>query len=402
MKQELASRLAALPPLASVDPSLASLTCKVCCGAADFFDVTDFWKGSAFFRFGPSGIAVQHYRCRGCGFMWAPLFDDWTQEDFQRHIYNDDYGLVDGEYAGPRPKRTAEHMARWLEGFENARILDYGSGTGLFTQHMQEAGFKQVSGFDPFSQPTRPSGRFDIITCFEVIEHSPTPVETMRDIASFLAEDGCIILGESLQPPDIAKLRCGWWYCMPRNGHISFYTDRSMVVLAAQSGLLFHPGNGRHGFSRASGGKFAELARRISPPLFPIALGAPVAGAELAETRAAWHGVERFAGVPTRWSRGAELSWRVSVPPCAPLIARIRIPFVGQVRPEFAAESRLLVNGVTVETLVADGAVTAECVIAENAEVGITLRTPPVMVPPRMADAPGKRQLGLAVPCLDG
>jgi SAM-dependent methyltransferase len=250
MKQELASRLAALPPLASAGVSAALLSCKICGSVAEFFDVTDFGKGNAFFRFGPSGISIEHYRCRDCGFMWAPLFDDWTAADFKHHIYNDEYRFVDGEYAEARPKRMADHMAKWLAGFETARILDYGSGNGLFAQHLRDAGFKHVANFDPFSEPIRPAGRFDVITCFEVIEHSPTPVQTMNELASLLAEDGCIILGESLQPPDIASLRCGWWYCMPRNGHISFYTDRALVKLAALSDLLFHPGGGLHAFSR--------------------------------------------------------------------------------------------------------------------------------------------------------
>lgn len=402
MKPDLASRLAALPKLAASNASSATLQCKICAAPAEFFDVTDFWKGSAFFRFGPSGIAVQHHRCRGCGFMWAPLFDDWTTEDFKHHIYNEEYGLVDGEYAGARPQRTAEHMAKWLEGFEKARILDYGSGAGLFTKHMREAGFDRITSFDPFSEPTRPTGRFDIITCFEVIEHSPTPVQTMRDLASFLGKDGCIILGESLQPPDIAKLRCGWWYCMPRNGHISFYTDRSLAALAGQAGLLFHPGAGLHAFSRPAAGKFADLARRIGLPLFPITLGSPPATDNSPDIKTVWHGVESFSGVPTRWARAAEMSWRIIIPPCTPVSARIRIPFLGQVRPEFAAESRLTVDGADAKATVQDGAIVAECTIAEPAAVTITLRTPPVMVPARLAESPTRRQLGIAVPCQGG
>jgi SAM-dependent methyltransferase len=402
MTPELAARLAALPRLGSSSAAATSLPCKLCAGPAEFFDVTDFWKGSAFFRFGASGIAVQHYRCRTCGFMWAPLFDDWTKEDFARHIYNDEYHLVDGEYAGARPRRTAEHMAKWLAGHESARILDYGSGSGLFAQHMQHAGFERVSSFDPFSEPTRPAGQFDIITCFEVIEHSPVPDQTMRDLAEFLADDGCIILGESLQPPEIGTVRCGWWYCMPRNGHISFYTDRSLAALAAQVGLLFHPGAGLHGFSRPTPGKFANLARCIGLPLLPITLGAPSAAEDSPAIKNVWHGVERFAGIPTRWTRSPEVSWRGAVPSGGPMAVRIRIPFAGQVRPNFAAESRVLVDGIAAKAVVQDGAIFAEQVVAGGTEVTITLRTPPVMVPARVADSSVRRQLGLAVPCMEG
>ena len=74
-----------------------------------------------------------------------------------------------------------------------------------------------------FSLPTRPTGRFDVITCIEVIEHAPSPQFILADMRSLLADDGCILIGESLQPPDIDTVRCGWWYVAPRNGHASIY-----------------------------------------------------------------------------------------------------------------------------------------------------------------------------------
>ena len=313
---------AALPRLDVRQAHLAAKSCKICGNPALFFDVTDFWKGSAFYPFGPSCIPVAYHRCSICGFMFAPLFDDWTGEDFRKYIYNDEYLNVDGEY-GCRPKRLATAMTKFLAGFEDARIIDYGSGMGLFASQMRASGFKNITSYDPFSEPVRPSGRFDIITCFEVIEHTPTPLETFRNIASLLQDDGCIILGKSLQPTNIDVIRCNWWYCMPRNGHISLYTDRALGLLATHSGLLFHPGEGLHAFSGPAVGRFEQLARRVSSPMLPVLLGAPQSPNRFEETKTQWHGVELFSGTPTRWTAEATLPWRVAIPSMRSVVVRI-------------------------------------------------------------------------------
>jgi hypothetical protein len=398
MEESLALRLAALPRLAFASKRVAWLNCKICRGQAEFFDVTDFWKGSEFFRFGPSGISVQYFRCRVCGFMWAPMFDAWSPEEFACHIYNDEYALVDNEYLEARPKRTASHIANLLRGFEDTRILDYGSGSGLFARHLGDAGFRRVASFDPFSAPGRPIGKFEIITCFEVIEHSPAPGQMMDDLVSFLDADGCILIGESLQPPDITTLRCSWWYCMPRNGHISLFTDRALATLAMQRHLLFHPASGLHAFSRFATDKFGSLARRISEPILPICLEAPAAG-DSQVNQAIWHGVERFSGAATRWSASESLMWTVAVPPNTPLAAQIRVPFTAEIRPGFAGKSRIVVNSAEAQTSVVDGALVALVRIEEPGDIEIAVQTPPLASPSQLRGAPDRRQLGLAVQC---
>lgn len=399
MDSQLARNLAALPRLKAGLSKSSAKSCKVCGKSAPFFDLTDFWKGSGFYPFGPSGISVAYYRCSKCGFMFAPLFDDWTAEDFRRNIYNDDYIAVDGEYSDARPRRSATAMATSLAGFEDARIIDYGSGTGLFANQMRAAGFKQIIDFDPFSSPVRPSGRFDIITCFEVIEHSPTPIETLLDIASLLNDDGCVILGESLQPPDIDVIRCNWWYCMPRNGHISLYTDHALALLATRSGLLFHPGKGMHTFSRPVIGRFADLAGRTSLPLLPLSLGAPQPMTNLEGTNPRWHGVESFSGMPTRWTSAADLSWPIVIPQARSMTVRIRVPFAVEVRPGFAADSRLLVDGVEAATSIIDRSIVAEIRVDGRTSIDVTLRTPPVVSPSSLRNSADNRPLGLAIPC---
>ena len=400
MDLRIKETLETLPPLAAARGRSPSKPCKVCGNLTRFFDVTDFWKGSAYYPFGPSNIPVAYYRCDMCEFMFAPLFDDWTEEDLGSNIYNDDYLLVDGEYAEIRPQRIATRMAKFLAGFEDAHLMDYGSGAGKFAAIMRDSGFKNITSFDPFSKPVRPSGQFDIITCFEVIEHTATPVETVRDIASLLNSNGCVILGEALQPPDIDVIRCNWRYCMPRNGHISFYTDGTLALLAARAGLLFHPGNGLHALSRPVIGGFTDLADRVSLPMQSALLGAPASTDKSVGPARGWHSVESFSGVGVRWSADAELSWRIATTSSRTSVVRIRVPYIGEVRAGFAAGSQLLVDGVEATTSLSRRSIIAEVRVDGRASIEVTLRTPALLAPSALRSSADHRRLGLAIPCL--
>jgi len=247
MDEKLKALLASLNRLSSArSQSPATIPCKVCGAEARFYDVVDFNKVASepdFYPFGRSGVTVAWHRCGACDFLFTTFFDDWSSDDFRRFVYNADYELIDQEYEYTRPKHTADHLSELLRGFENLRILDYGSGSGTFARCMSDKSFCRVEQYDPFSHPNRPAGTFAIVVCYEVIEHSTSPLGTLSDMSSLLDDDGCMIVGQTLQPHDINLLRANWWYCAPRNGHCSTYTGRTLAKLCGQLGLLFHCGS---------------------------------------------------------------------------------------------------------------------------------------------------------------
>jgi hypothetical protein len=85
---ELADRLASLPPLDRANARAAAVPCKICRHPAPFFDVVDLNKCAGFYAFGPAGVPVDYHRCDECGFLFTPFFDDWSEDDFRRFIYN--------------------------------------------------------------------------------------------------------------------------------------------------------------------------------------------------------------------------------------------------------------------------------------------------------------------------
>jgi hypothetical protein len=199
-------------------------SCKICNGNTAPFGACDFNKfcsTSEPMKFGFANVSINYNKCCDCDFIFTVDFDDWSEKDFSENIYNDDYIRVDGEYPVVRPQRMADNVSKLLKNFKNERLLDYGSGSGVFERKIRQSGFENVSSFDPFSNPIRPSGQFSIVTAFEVVEHSTDPIGIFTDMLSFANNEAIIIISTGLQPKNIAELGLSWWYIAPRNGHVS-------------------------------------------------------------------------------------------------------------------------------------------------------------------------------------
>lgn len=217
-----------------------SHACK-CCGArADWFGAVDFSKSCEDHRgkvMPDSGRAVDYFRCAACGFLFSPLIDGWSADRVAAEIYNADYVRVDPDFTGARPRNNADLLTLAFEP-ERARLgmLDYGGGEGLMARVLRERGFDAHS-FDPFhDHDPRPQRRFDLVTAFEVIEHSPDPHATFADVRALTADDGAFLFTTLLQPADMGSVGLGWWYAAPRNGHVSLHTRESLRLAASRVG----------------------------------------------------------------------------------------------------------------------------------------------------------------------
>ncbi len=394
MNPEVAALLSRLAPLDRANAFAHTAPCKVCGAHARFFDAVDFNKCALehdTYLYGPAGIPVPYFRCDLCGFLFTSFCDDWSPQDFSRFIYNDAYLRVDGDYSSDRAMRIADRFADRLSQFRSARILDYGAGRGVFADCMNRRGF-QVESYDPFSLPNRPEGKFDIVTCFEVIEHSPDPLRTLQDMRSFLSDDGCVFLSQALQPADIGRIRCSWWYAAPRNGHISMFCDRTFARLAEQAGFVFYRGQSMHGFCPISATTSGSLAAKVgSPWLFPV-LGAPDV-----DPADGWHAVEGPPALRFRWSARNRLDWRAAVPSGFRPHIEVRVPFLTEIRPGFAAECRVTIGAAEVTTTVSESAVIATAGPLEPGEVVVGLKLPDPMSPAELRNTLDRRRLGLAI-----
>src|SRR5262249_15024168 len=155
------------------------------------------------------------------------------------HVYNDDYLLVDPDYLEARPRTNAAFLNQLFPYARPERILDFGGGNGVLADQLRAFGFPHAETYDPFApgHADRPTGMFDCIACFEVLEHSTDPARTLMEMRGFSHDPGLIIFSTMLQPPDIDRQGLNWWYAGPRNGHVSLYSRDSLERLVAPHGL---------------------------------------------------------------------------------------------------------------------------------------------------------------------
>lgn len=240
--------------------STAALPCKICGTDAALFGVVDFAKHCSEARsqrLPLSGTPVYYRRCQLCGFLFTDAFDDWSEANFKADIYNDRYIEVDPDYRQARPTSCA----RLVQDFFGARkaelrVLDYGGGDGLLSATLRGSGFLEAQTFDPFvadfARP--PQDKFDIVTCFETLEHMPDPMAGIAAIASSTKEAGLVLFSTLVQPSDFEMHGVNWWYVGPRNGHVSIFS-RAALVRAWQ----------HHGYQTASFNDNMHLAFRTLP-----------------------------------------------------------------------------------------------------------------------------------------
>jgi Methyltransferase domain len=219
--------------------------CK-CCGAlASLYGLLDFHKNCEIYRKNAleiSGVPIYYHRCPVCQFIFTTALDDFTKEDFERYVYNDQYPLIDPDYQEVRPRGNATLVGRLFSEAKPARILDYGGGNGTLAELLRDAGFPHVETYDPFVPrfSEKPTGLFDCVICFEVLEHSTDPPRTLRHMVEFLTDTGIMLISTLLQPGDIDRQGLSWWYAAPRNAHVSLYSKTSLEKLAERLGFQVH------------------------------------------------------------------------------------------------------------------------------------------------------------------
>jgi len=77
-----------------------------------------------------------------------------------------------------------------------------------------------------------PSGSFDFISAFEVLEHTPEPLATIQQALGLLIGRGVFVVS-TLTIDHVSPRGMDNWYFAPRNGHITLYTKRSLQTMFA-------------------------------------------------------------------------------------------------------------------------------------------------------------------------
>lgn len=192
------------------------VACPIC-GSSDSTTISKFDR-----RF----KILPHCKCNECALVRHKfMLSDEQLADYYSNSYRKDYQRVS---SGPTLKHVSKraHEARSrlakLEAYsiKNAKVLDFGCGSGEFVELMQTEG--AISrGFEPgrlyASYAKEQKGlnvencgwenydcneKMDLITSFHVFEHLTNPVKAFQKAVSWLEEDGLIYL----EVPNLANL----------------------------------------------------------------------------------------------------------------------------------------------------------------------------------------------------
>jgi hypothetical protein len=208
----------------------------------------------------PAGRGVAYEMCFECGLFFAPEMCMWPRERFASEVYNEGYLDVDPEYTGARAERNAE----WLDGIfgkQHVTHLDYGGGNGHLAQCLRDRGWDSTS-FDPLVACAPPQRTFQLITAFEVFEHSPSPRALMSDLLA--CSDRETVVAFSTAVSDGQQDLLHWWYTAPRNGHVVMYTRRALRKLLSTGGFrLFSLNDGMHLALRSAPSWFDSISGEL-------------------------------------------------------------------------------------------------------------------------------------------
>lgn len=213
-----------------------------CCGSA----------GPAFL-FEKNGAV--YYRCRGCTLEFQSPLPAPTELS---RYYDESYtsGLYKAFSAARLMKQlTAAERLREIRRFNpRGRLLDVGSGPGVFVAEAQRAGFDargielsqvavneaRLNGL-PVEQETiesyDPEKKFEFLTCFDVIEHVLDPRSFLQSAGRLLVPGGRLIM----TTPNTRSLTCRlmrsrWYFYIPEE-HLFLFNRRSISAILEQSGF---------------------------------------------------------------------------------------------------------------------------------------------------------------------
>jgi hypothetical protein len=185
---------------------------------------------------------VGYYRCSSCFFIETEK-PYWLSEAYSSAIADLDVGLVNRniEFSNILDKILDRNFKK------NLKCLDYGGGYGLFVRLMRDKGY-DFYRHDLFCQNIfakyfnieniDESGKFDLLTSFEVFEHLEHPIEEIKKMFTY---GDNVFFSTMIIPNKPISKSDDWWYFIPETGqHISFYSIKSLEILSSILNVYFY------------------------------------------------------------------------------------------------------------------------------------------------------------------
>jgi SAM-dependent methyltransferase len=192
-------------------------------------------------------------RCPSCSLVWQS--HPPTPEDMHLH-YTDAYHQLIAVGGQNSPQRWGFRRAALAQCKQSGALLDLGCSAGSFLEFMRSESWKlygiemsvecartaeRTSGAhvfvgDVLEAPFRPES-FDVITCFDVLEHLYDPRRVMAKVGEWLKPGGIFyVLVPNIDSAE-ARVFGTYWHGLELPRHLFHYSPASLRNLAKTAGL---------------------------------------------------------------------------------------------------------------------------------------------------------------------
>lgn len=186
---------------------------------------------------------ASYYRCLNCGLIQTEK-PYWLKEAYSSAIIDSDTGVLSRSYY--LSKIAGIIVLLFLD--KNSRVLDYAGGYGVLTRMLRDIGVdcywadKYAENIFAKGFEDKTNEKYDLVTLFEIFEHLENPVAEIKKII-IKFRPGFLLFSTMLHNGNPLK---DWWYFAPEGGqHITFYTQKSLKILASKIGMKLST-NGRN------------------------------------------------------------------------------------------------------------------------------------------------------------
>jgi len=220
--------------------------CNICGGATTPIQVKEQMLGT--------GEYFWYYQCKECGHTHL----DPLPEDLGKYYNTNEYYSFNDENSFTRQSKKIR-LNPALKAFlsfknnipKDSHILDYGCGAGHFVKELNELGYSNARGFDPFlpkdiyvgtqlylTNNTKALGvpHWDIITLNHVFEHLADPIKELEQLKQLLRPGGKLLLRfPVIDSYAFKKYKTNWvQFDAPR--HINLFTRKSIRLAVEKAG----------------------------------------------------------------------------------------------------------------------------------------------------------------------